>query len=842
MWSYLFGRRVIVVCCFLLLSLAACGPEAEPVVTATVVVSAATATEAVPTATPTSQPADSSSEDLEPASGQVQPTSTPTSLPPSPTATVAATATPTGMPGPDVLIGHQDGLLSVAFSPDGQTLASSAADGTIRLWRPDDPAAEPTVLRGHENWVWSVAFSPDGHTLASGSLDQSVRLWRLDDATAEPTILTGHGAGVNSVAFSPDGQTLASASGDGTIRLWRLDEPTAKPTVLIGHGSDPIQGNQVFTVDFSPDGQTLASGVYGTVRLWRLADLAAVPPALTGEAENSLSVDFSPDGQTLASGSLDGTIRLYRLDEPAAAPVILDSYGHRVWVRSVVFSPDGQTLATAGDNGIIRLYRLDEPAAAPIVLRGHQGWVNSVAFTPDGQMLASAGEDRTIRLWRLSTGGSPRTATAVATARPSPADQRCEQPFADVVTATENVIEEGLQQMEDSETGTLAWPPQAWEGIADQMVAAGALFLDACTDLDSPLAEQPERLTRLAELSRVIPQMEFTFPVEFVDDGLWEMKLQQVYTPTTQLLDIDKDGSDELILHTQLAYFSEETLYGVLGGLSIAYVRGPDGWQGHVIWPVPHYVDRQPGSYPAFAGPQLPMWFEGQDYFEAQAGEQAGKMWHYYPVPDVQVIDAPDSPNGPYLAVSGALYGPPSDVSEMTILRWSEQEPEVAMRLAWLGWCGAPPWEIGEDGRIYLLATPDFPEHGCSAVQGRVFTLGESDTFTACTNDSVFVGDVTVPDGTHLAPGTAFTKTWRLWNSGSCGWGAWYGLNFVSGERMDGPESMEIGETVLPGEEVDISVALTAPEAGGTYRGQWQMVAPDGTAFGARPYVEIVVP
>ena len=66
---------------------------------------------------------------------------------------------------------------SVAFSPDGQTLASGSADNTIRLWDLRQPAAAPTVLRGHENVVCSVAFSPDGQTLASGSGDQTIRIW-----------------------------------------------------------------------------------------------------------------------------------------------------------------------------------------------------------------------------------------------------------------------------------------------------------------------------------------------------------------------------------------------------------------------------------------------------------------------------------------------------------------------------------------------------------------------------------------------------------------------------------------------------------------------------------------
>jgi hypothetical protein len=115
-------------------------------------------------------------------------------------------------------------------------------------------------------------------------------------------------------------------------------------------------------------------------------------------------------------------------------------------------------------------------------------------------------------------------------------------------------------------------------------------------------------------------------------------------------------------------------------------------------------------------------------------------------------------------------------------------------------------------------------------------------TSGSCMNDSKFVLDVNVPDGTHLAPGAAFTKTWRLRNSGTCTWDTSYRLTFIAGEPMNGPQSMTLSETVLPGAEVDISIALIAPQADGTYQGQWQLVAPDGTPFGAKPYVEIEVP
>jgi len=158
------------------------------------------------------------------------------------------------------LVGHSRAVMSVAFSPDGQTLASGSEDKTIEMWKLDAGKRWYT-LTGHSDWVTCVAFCPDGRTLASSSRDKTIQIWDLNKGKWWYA-LRGHSDRVSAVAFSPNGQVLASSSRDKTVQLWNLNKGRWMST-LTGHAEG------VEAVAFSAGGEFLASASRDkTVRLW----------------------------------------------------------------------------------------------------------------------------------------------------------------------------------------------------------------------------------------------------------------------------------------------------------------------------------------------------------------------------------------------------------------------------------------------------------------------------------------------------------------------------------------------------------------------------------------------
>ena len=300
------------------------------------------------------------------------------------------------------LSGHTDGIFSVALSPDGTTLASGAADGTVKLW--DVATKTNTATFRSATSVRSVAFSPDGTTLASGAADGTVKLW--DVATKTNTATFRSATSVRSVAFSPDGTTLASGSADGTVKLWDMATNTNTPTLF--RYTAPVS-----SVAFSPDGTTLAAGLGEaigadrvTVKLWNMGTNTNIA-TLSGHRSWIRSVAFSPDGTTLASGATDGTIKLWDMATNTNTATLDVDFQ----VGPVAFSPDGAILAYGLLDGTVRLRDM-ATGTESITLFAHTHSVASVAFSPDGAILASGAlgsSEKTVQLWDVSEWTRPRS-------------------------------------------------------------------------------------------------------------------------------------------------------------------------------------------------------------------------------------------------------------------------------------------------------------------------------------------------------------------------------------------------------------------------------------------------
>lgn len=294
---------------------------------------------------------------------------------------------------------------SVALSADGRALASGDENGNVRYWdlrRADSPAQ---TLVGHGAGVEGVAFSADGQQLATGSGEWNadekaweVKLWDLSSGRA--ALVRTLSECTPPVAFSRDGATLAAVSHDQKhVQIRSAPAGTLLRTLAVRPGP-------VSDVAISPDGNLVAvSGWGGELGLWDARTGAALR-TLTSSPTSIDSVAFSSDGRNVAGGGSDGTVKVWEVQTGRRLRTLV---GHDSGVIAVGFLAEGRILASGGDDHSIKVWEVSSGRLLATLLLlppNRQGEVGAewISFTPEGYYTASPGANRFIR-WRV--GGRP---------------------------------------------------------------------------------------------------------------------------------------------------------------------------------------------------------------------------------------------------------------------------------------------------------------------------------------------------------------------------------------------------------------------------------------------------
>jgi len=277
------------------------------------------------------------------------------------------------------------GVSNVAYSPDGQLIASGGSMGVVKLYRASDGKLLHT-LGGRTEPITSVVFSPDGQTLAAAfaSHPGTMMFWRVSDGR----LLQQKPIAAGAMAFSPDGRLLLTAHPSdprGTVDLWRADSLRLVRTLEAGLS--------VTALAWHPDGRTFAlNTATGNVAIWHVDGTSIVRSIQADSASNAVA--FSHDGKWLASGTNSGMDVWH-----AATSELLQHSGHDT-ITTIVWSPDDRLIAAADQDGAIQIWRFSDNTVATFAAHGKQ--VTTLAWSPDGQHLVSGSADGMVKVWSIA--------------------------------------------------------------------------------------------------------------------------------------------------------------------------------------------------------------------------------------------------------------------------------------------------------------------------------------------------------------------------------------------------------------------------------------------------------
>lgn len=341
------------------------------------------------------------------------------------------------------LVGHEARLNDLAFSTDGELLASAGGDGVV-IWRVGAWSFVDRIQPGVK--VNCLRFAPGRPLLVTGDQNGRVLVWDVSARPARARQIHRSPFPIQALTFSSDGRWLACGIGPVSRLVPRSDH--RGKAIVWDAATWQVQREfsdqdlmQVVSLDFSPDHRHLAMAVWGhEARVYELAQGALVR-MLPAETAPSVRVAYTPDGEQLAVGTYNGEVRFWSIAEGkptgraplqrasalALSPegqllcgadaedpeiVVWDRQGQRVRdrlrghtgsVAALTCSPEGRWLASAGADGAVKIWDLDRRHHA-LRLRGHDAEITAVAFSDDGRTLATSARDGKARVWDSMTG------------------------------------------------------------------------------------------------------------------------------------------------------------------------------------------------------------------------------------------------------------------------------------------------------------------------------------------------------------------------------------------------------------------------------------------------------
>ncbi|RAK85327.1 Pfs, NACHT and WD domain protein, partial [Aspergillus costaricaensis CBS 115574] len=330
---------------------------------------------------------------------------------------------------------HSDRVCSVAFSTDGQLVASGSSDKMVKVW--DSFTGNLQKILDHPSWVRAVAFSPDNKLLASGLSDGSIRLWNT--ITWRETGRLEQSGDIAHLMFSLNNQLLGSASFNGVVKVWEKGTwrlrwewrpsgstsslaPTAislngqalvaatirayapNTVVLVNIETDTIVHElahlgKITNVAFSLDDRMLACT--SDDRIITLWDTATWNIKHTIHDEHVLDLTvFSPDSNLISAGPLQNSVQLWSTKSGTLEQTLK---GHVNHATTVAFSPDGQLVASGSYDNTVKLWKVAQGREEPS-MDYHSEPIEGVILSPDGRLVATYSLDSTVKLWGAENG------------------------------------------------------------------------------------------------------------------------------------------------------------------------------------------------------------------------------------------------------------------------------------------------------------------------------------------------------------------------------------------------------------------------------------------------------